>query len=127
TPSINTVGSPPIETTRITRMNGLKNPAGSRSRLSGDVLLSAKSSWNPLRAPALTVTCTDCSASTTSRGAGIGTTGPMSKVSWMPLIIAGPRHPFGHGDPQDAARALQILGTERVVGVADEPVDLGVA
>ena len=60
------------------------------------------------------------SASSTTRGAGSGTTGPISSVSWMPLTAFGaPGMPSGRVMRSRRADGLgQLVGTQRAVGVA---------
>src|SRR6266511_4031491 len=128
-PSISTVGVPRRMTTRITRILGSKNPAGSSARLSSESLLSAKLSWNPLACPAEVVACTLCRASVTGCGTGTAIVGPIISVSVkLPSAIGRSRDALGQRDPQPPPHRLrQLLRPHRTVGVRDPPELLGVA
>src|SRR5919198_6525059 len=127
-PSISTVETPFTVATRITRMPGSKKPPGMRFCSRFDPFATAKASWKPLRAPDATVTWALVSASTTSTGTGLATTGPIWSDRWTPLSTRASRNPFRQRDPQAPARPLgQLLRLERPVRVADAPVELGVA
>ena len=71
------------------------------------------------------VTSTLSSASITTRGAGIGTIGPIISVSWMPLQLSGiadSGHAFGQRDAQRRADGGdQRLGLHRAVRIAQAP------
>src|SRR5262245_61497881 len=99
-----------------------------KSVFSGDRASMLKVSSKPLGDPAAVVTLTVCSASSTNRGAGNGTTGPMSNVSWMPLIIAWRRNAFGKCDAHEPPWfARQLSGSKCAVRVGEPPVLLRVA
>src|SRR5262249_32160464 len=91
--------------------------------LSADFAENWNVSWKPLGLPAAVVTWTWSSASMTTRGAGIGTIGPMRRVIWIPLASIGhSRNAFGQGDAEHAARDLdQLVRPHRAIGVADPP------
>src|SRR6516164_1298893 len=89
---------------------------------SGDFLLTAKVSWKPLRS-LLLVTWTLVSASVTGLGAGMGTTGPIISVRWIPLSIQWhSRYAFGQRDAEHTADCGgEIVGAHRAIGVAYAP------
>ncbi len=91
TPSISTSVAPPTTAAMTTRAGGSSSPAGSSVVVMTDLLLTAKVSWNPLRDPALEVTCTDWSASISACGAGMVTTLPIRSSSCTLLPTDGPR------------------------------------
>src|SRR5512134_93454 len=134
TPSKSGCGWPLSVTTSITRNGGVPTevlwPAAMMKMvLSSDFDENWKLSWKPLGDPAAVVTVTLSSASMTTRGAGTGTTGPMSSVIWIPLASIGRSgDAFGEGDPQCAPEGLdQLVGAHRAVRVADPPVLLRIA
>ncbi|WP_245245578.1 hypothetical protein [Methylocaldum sp. RMAD-M] len=86
TPSNSGWGVPFRVTISITRKGGVAGPvlcapAIRKIVFSSDLLPNWNESWKPLSAPAAVLTSTLSSASITTRGAGTGTTGPISKVS----------------------------------------------
>jgi hypothetical protein len=81
TPSVSTCGMPFTVTMMMTRSSMPGAPGARRNRVCrGERLLSVNASSNPLRPVALTVTCTDVSASISGLGTGTATTGPASSV-----------------------------------------------
>src|SRR5688500_8653023 len=129
TPSTSTCGVPLMVATMTTRTSGIGLPPESRKRVcSGDEVFNVNCNWKTLGRSSLVVTVTEVSASSTSRGTGIGTTGPIIRVRWMPLSIGRSRDALRQGDAQPAARGLgQFLGTHRAIGVADAPKELWIA
>src|SRR5262245_54161632 len=134
TPSKSGWGVPSRVTTSRIRSGGVTVdtlfPAAMRKIvLSADFAENWNVSWKPLGLPAAVVTWTWSSASMTTRGAGIGTIGPMRRVIWIPLASIGhSRNAFGQGDAEHAARDLdQLVRPHRAIGVADPPELQGVA
>src|SRR3954470_2276507 len=129
TPSISTSGVPFTVATMTTRIRGMDPPPARRKRVcSGELLESEKESSKPLAvSPALVITCTRTSASSTTCGTGTGTAGPIISDSRTGLAIQSPRQPLGEGDAQRAALFLQFLGAHGRVGVGHAPELLGVA
>src|SRR5688572_26807478 len=69
-----------------------------------------------------------CSASSTKRGAGTGTAGPIMSVRWMPfnmrgrLLGARGRHALRQRDANHVAGSRgEIVRTQRAVGIAHAP------
>src|SRR5215831_19181413 len=129
TPSISTSGVPLTVATITTRISGIGAPAEARNRVwSGEPVLTVKVSWNPPGPSPPVFTVTAVSASSTSRGTGNGTAGPIISVSWTPSTIARSRDPFGQRDAQHTADALGQLGRpHHRVRVAQPPRLLRVA
>jgi hypothetical protein len=104
TPSKSGCGVPFSVTTSSTRNGGvaievLVPGAIRKIVLSADLLLNWNVSEKPLAALSDVRTSTLSRASRTTRGAGIGITGPMKRLSWIPLAsIARSRDAFGQGD-----------------------------
>src|SRR5690242_3793436 len=65
----------------------------------------------------------------TTRGAGIGTAGPIISVSWiLPLSIRRPRHALRGGDGEDSAwRFRQRRRAQLTIAVADAPEQFRIA
>ena len=96
---------------------------------SGERVEMRKLSSNPLCvSPEPDSTFTSWTASITSRGAGIGTPGPISSCRRTGLAIARPRDSLGQRDAQPTAdRDRQVARVDRAVGVGEPPPQLGVA
>src|SRR5439155_1720338 len=105
-------------------------PDNRNSVCSGERWLRVNDSWNTLRSPAVVRTSTLRSASSTTRGTGIGTAGPARSVSCTPSNIrpcSGARDAFGLHDAEfPAHRIRQLLGQHGIVGIAQAPIQLGV-
>src|SRR5262245_41517028 len=142
-PSISTAGVPLIVATSTTRTSGMAEaPASKNDVCKSERLLSENVNWNPLGPSTLCVTSTDVKASTTSRGAGRGVTGPIISVRCMPLSIVATlfrlasllgdlrecRHAFGQRDPDPPRDTSgQVEWVHVVIGVGDSPKLLGIA
>src|SRR5829696_140544 len=129
TPSTSTCGVPLTVAMITTRTSGIGLPPESRKRVcSGEEVFNVNCNWKTLGPSSLVVTVTEVSASSTSRGTGMGTAGPIIRVRWTPLSIGRPRDAFRQGDAQPAAGSLdQFFWPHRAIGVADAPEELWIA
>ena len=103
---------------------------------SGERFDSMNASRNPEREPALVVISTLSSASITGRGAGIGTVGPMSNVSWTFLIDAISAYCSSVIAGTSAGSVMRMMSPgfvgerlrrDRTVRVGDSPELFGIA
>src|SRR5258706_8086928 len=121
---------PLLRTMTTTRINGIAAPPLTRKMVwSGDFVDSMNVSWKTLAACVSLVTCTETSASITSRGIGTGTPGPIINCrTYGASDIGKARDAFRQRQRQAAADGVgQVGGSQRAVRVTDPPEELGVA
>src|SRR4051794_36366616 len=122
TPSISTEGTALIVTMTMTRISAVRVAARRNVVCRTERLFRVKASLNPLAVPAALVISTSVSASNTTCGTGIGTKGPISRVSETPLSIRRPGEAFRQRDLHRSARRVgERLRLHRLVGIADTP------
>src|SRR6188768_712523 len=130
-PSINTFGVPLIVTTMMTRTNGMPAPPERRNKVcSGERLGIVKFSSKPLcESPEAAFTWMLVNASSTSRGTGTGTPGPIISVRWMgPGLAMARLNPRRQRDTDLAPDHIrELVRTQHAVRVAQAPELLRIA
>jgi hypothetical protein len=124
---MSTVVSPPSVTAMTTRRIGMLEPPVSRNSVcSGERFEMRNVISKPLCvSPELDSTFTSCTASSTARGTGIGTPGPIISCR---RTGSGTGHSLRQRDAQRAADRLgELAWIDDAVRVGEAPPELGVA
>src|SRR6187455_1577000 len=130
TPSMSTVVSPPNVTEMTTRRIGIDEPPVRRNSVcSGERFEMRNVISKPLCvSPELDSTFTSCTASSTARGTGTATTGPIMSCRRTGSAIARPRDSLGKRDAQAAADGVgKVARVDDAVRVGEAPPHLRVA